>query len=427
MKLLPKQLELLRMGNAEEVGMACGLGYGKTFGASVWALQRAIKYGENCLAAAQTFSATESVIFKQMRAILDSWDMEYSYTGSSGKLQITLPGGVWIRGSSSQAPNAVTGLTNCSNLVTDESAIFDNDARLYLMGRCRGVTPKGEPIEPKYRWIGTAPLDGDTQWYREMHDKGECPFITAATVEAVGKTLTEKYYQSQVKAYGGLDSPLCRIQLFAEFLEHGNACQVLPTSIVSHNMIGVPGVVRMGVDCAGSGRDFTVFIVTDGARILEKVKMAKGTTLEMRDTAVRLIEKWGVKDTVIDVTGGFGNGLYDLLDAAGYMVRGVNFGQKAVNDAVYMNARAEMFFNLADKFKLGLHAADDEIRQEAKLVSFFINASGKTGIIPKEQIKKLLGRSPDSLDALALAVYDLEPPSLPKATKAEVDALMAAF
>jgi hypothetical protein len=37
-----------------------------------------------------------------------------------------------------------------------------------------------------------------------------------------------------------------------------------------------------------------------------------------------------------------------------------------------------------------------------------INGSGKTILTPKKDIKELIPRSPDSADALALALYDKE-------------------
>jgi hypothetical protein len=48
---------------------------------------------------------------------------------------------------------------------------------------------------------------------------------------------------------------------------------------------------------------------------------------------------------------------------------------------------------------------DAETEEELRILSAETTTSGKSILIPKETIKKVLGRSPDSSDALALAYY----------------------
>ena len=90
-------------------------------------------------------------------------------------------------------------------------------------------------------------------------------------------------------------------------------------------------------------------------------------------------------------------------------VNGINFAQKATNENVYLNARAEMYFNLADKIREGFYIDDDKIKEELQYTTYQINGSGKTLLCPKANIKELIGRSPDTSDALALSLYDIKP------------------
>lgn len=165
----------------------------------------------------------------------------------------------------------------------------------------------------------------------------------------------------------------------------------------------------MGIDCAGSGADYTVFIVADNTGILDKVKIEKADTFQLHTIGKQLVDKWGVRKIRIDVTGGFGNGIQDMLKMSCPLadVIGVNFGQKAIEEH-FANARAEMYFNLVDKIRNGFYIDDEEIKEELTNTTYVINGSGKTILTPKKDIKELIQRSPDSADALALALYDKE-------------------
>ena len=45
-----------------------------------------------------------------------------------------------------------------------------------------------------------------------------------------------------------------------------------------------------------------------------------------------------------------------------------------------------------------------KIREESRYALYFVDQRGKTAMIPKEDIKKSIGRSPDALDAMLLAI-----------------------
>ena len=107
---------------------------------------------------------------------------------------------------------------------------------------------------------------------------------------------------------------------------------------------------------------------------------------------------------------GFGNGLADMLkhNVNNIIVNGINFAQKPI-DENYLNARAEMYFNLTEKIRTGFYIDDDKVKEELQYTTYQINGSGKTLLCPKSNIKELIGRSPDTSDALALSLYDSTP------------------
>jgi hypothetical protein len=72
-----------------------------------------------------------------------------------------------------------------------------------------------------------------------------------------------------------------------------------------------------------------------------------------------------------------------------------------------------MYFNFSEAAKRGLSIPyDEQVEMQLSCVRYFIDGQGKRRIIPKEQIKEILGYSPDDSDAIALtfAQGDLENP-----------------
>lgn len=416
-KLLPSQEKFLERGGEPKLAFCAGIGTGKTFASALWLCIRAIKYKESSLVASQTWSSTETVQFKQIVELLDG--LHYGYTYNTSKLILTLDNGSVIRGGSSQSPNAVTGATRYHNLLTDESGIFDDDSRKYLAGRCRGIDPDGKLIEPKYRWVGSVPLPGHTGWYESFLRRCPEQSIFASMEEAVGKTLSQQYFEEQIEIYGGRDNPICRAQVFGELMPE----DVNDYCVFFDTHPGQLHEVCLGGDLSGAGRDYNVFVVCDGERILEVRKIRKSDTFTLCNTIRSLVERWGVKRIRLDGTGGFAQGIADILSVEYDFVESVNFGERAYDSDHYANARAEMYFNLAHNLPEGI---TDEMREEMKVTGWIINRSGKTQLIEKEVIKKLLGRSPDALDALALACYDCAP-VIEKVSTSDLEEIMAVY
>lgn len=101
------------------------------------------------------------------------------------------------------------------------------------------------------------------------------------------------------------------------------------------------------------------------------------------------------------------------MSDAGITATIVPFGGKAKNPA-YANQRAEMYINLKKGIEeYGLKGITDELHRELQATKYILNNNGKIQIIPKDEIKLNIGRSPDIADALALTyVQDIIPQGL---------------
>ena len=90
-------------------------------------------------------------------------------------------------------------------------------------------------------------------------------------------------------------------------------------------------------------------------------------------------------------------------------------GGKEPHISGYFNLRASTFGRLkelADKYLIVIHAdpmVQEKIREDARsIILASEDKSGSIKIMPKERIRKILGRSPDYLDAIAMAIYAID-------------------
>jgi hypothetical protein len=166
--------------------------------------------------------------------------------------------------------------------------------------------------------------------------------------------------------------------------------------------------VWIGCDLAGAGRDDSVFVAIDDYGFIESRRFHHAETQLLVSELLQMNQQYNVAGVCIDCTGGFGNGLFDYTKRSVKNVDGINFGSAAEDDS-FNNLRTEMHFGLrqaVSETNLYLPENDDgaKIREECRYALYFVDNKGRTAMFPKEDIKKAIGRSPDALDALLLAV-----------------------
>jgi hypothetical protein len=109
----------------------------------------------------------------------------------------------------------------------------------------------------------------------------------------------------------------------------------------------------------------------------------------------------------IDI-GGLGAGIYDRLVELGYgdRVTAVNFGAGASDQRKYFNKRCEMWGEMAEWLHDDIAPCvpdDDQLHGDLTSVAKDkYSSNGQLKLLSKEEAKKIIGRSPDDGDALAL-------------------------
>lgn len=162
------------------------------------------------------------------------------------------------------------------------------------------------------------------------------------------------------------------------------------------------GDCSMGVDPAGEGKDETVWVVRDRfrARIVGIEK--KSDQKSIAEKTITLMNQYNVNPGNVYIDNfGSGANVAQELGLAGFRVNGMNVGMKAY-DSRYVNLRSEAYWKTREWIKGGGILTRHEGWKELLFVRYKNTLSGKLQIMPKLDMKKQLGRSPDHADALML-------------------------
>jgi hypothetical protein len=176
----------------------------------------------------------------------------------------------------------------------------------------------------------------------------------------------------------------------------------------------------MGVDPAEYGDDATAIAKRQG-RIVDPVKRYyKKGTMEVVGLVAIEADKYHPDAINVDCTG-IGSGVADRLLELGYPVNRVHFGEKAIQDDIYLRRKDEMYgdMKLWVLDKPNQLPNDEVLKSDMVASSYTYDSSRRLVIESKEKIKKRGLPSPDSSDAVALtfAVKIYPKPNKPKETR----------
>lgn len=173
------------------------------------------------------------------------------------------------------------------------------------------------------------------------------------------------------------------------------------------------GLKYITADIARLGDDKTTIRVWDGLRSIKRVELTKKRTDEVANVIRMLQSEYGVSNlkTICDEDG-VGGGVVDNLRCVGFVNNSSPIemtGQK--NN--YYNLRSQCYFKLADMVNSNLlYLSDSDINIREKITEELaevkqkdIDKDGKLKIVPKEDIKRNIGRSPDDADNLMMRMY----------------------
>jgi len=227
-------------------------------------------------------------------------------------------------------------------------------------------------------------------------------------------------WAKQEIAKHGRENPWVRVSVLGEFPEVGFKNLLGPDDIdkAKRRHYGEPDFQyaqkRLGVDVALHGDDATVICLRQGLRCGQFVEMRTDDPDKIADRVALAVERSNAEVVYLDKTG-IGVSVFHALKTRRIRVVGVDNSQSPVDDR-YLNSRAEQWCSLANWVKSGgwLPVGYDALEKDLMAPEYTyktVNKQSKIMIQPKDEIKKILGRSPDYGDALALTFTSPERPS----------------
>lgn len=402
-ELSKAQHEFLSREDDHLVMLVTGVGAGKSYVAS-WYAAKMFVQGHRIIVSAQNFKALSRVLFKEIRKRLD--ELHFPYTYNKTAMEISGPEGFngWIVGFSAENPEGILGLTDMDVYIADEFFFCSEEMYNYACDRLRGKN-----ITKTYIRLISSPnsFDPGALWAVNLVSQNPRAVINASTLD--NPFTSEEYKRDIVSRYP--EGTQLYLQQVEGKLVDSRAANIaiddrhFATSRPPHNP---SDPVWIGCDLAGAGRDDSVFMAIDDYGFLESRRFHHAETQQLVSELLEMNRTYKVAGVCLDGTGGFGAGLYDYTKTSIRNIQSINFGS-AADDENMNNIRTQMFFDArkaVDESHFYMPDVDDgaKIREESRYCLYYIDNRGRSAMIPKEDIKKAVGRSPDALDALLLAV-----------------------
>lgn len=174
------------------------------------------------------------------------------------------------------------------------------------------------------------------------------------------------------------------------------------------------------LDPALFGSDYSVFMVRWGPCIVECLAYQSTEPEFLNSKMKKLVDKWAKEagcersdiKCYFDSGGGYGSAL--MMFKEGYNFIPINGAEKAMNDYVYENRRAELWFNASERGKKELVEWTRLTRDQRQIISSDLLAcqykitgsKARRQLMRKDEMRRSIGRSPDYGDALALVCID---------------------
>ena len=400
-KLFPHQKALFTSKD-DVIYLRCGRGAGKTFCASLLCAIRLIEQ-KRIICLSQNFRQMSEVMYPEIVARLNDI-IPGQFRASLGAQKISFKNGA-IYFASYESLESLRGFTSISLAVCDEAALAPPDLFSVLSFTMRDLpddtigqivmlsTPRAD------NWLTTYVRDNDVK------------VINAKTSD--NKKIKQREIDLMRKTC--LDENQWRREFYGEECDDNTN-----GTLFTNDLLRECGTYKenqqkgyaIGIDCSGLGVDNNVIVVRSINKIKKIVVKRLASAAEMCGLVKGLIEEFGRGDlSHIAIDEAYGLDLYNRLSEAGYNAQVVPFGGKA-DESVYLNNRAEMYCTMKKQFEeFGMIGLNDDLKRELNCTKYILSNTNKIQIIPKSEIKLVLGRSPDTADALALTYIQ---PIIPK-------------
>lgn len=394
MKLSKWQQEYIKRFDDELVIARTGISAGKSHILAIWLILQCIKKpGIRGIIIAQTYRALSKVLVREIQLVAAEMGVNVNLNKSS--MELNFDNGSQLYGYSAENPDALLGLTEISILAIDEAAYCNEE--IYNNARDR---MRGSKYKSLVRLISSPQSMAASNYFTTLCKKYPKCVITAT---ALDNPFTSDEFKNELKERYGEGSNLYRQQVLGELFDTDLATQIIFRNEFSIKKQSSEDICYFGYDASGLGADRDVFVVIDKYGLVDYRFLIEADTFEKVELINSFYSKYNIVNGCADGTGGYSAGVLDLLKTKKIAINSVNFSQKAYSE-LYPNARTEMYIETAKKIKEGFYVCE-EAKEEFLAQQSFINNHGQLSLVPKADVKKIIGKSPDFSDAISLAVY----------------------
>jgi phage terminase large subunit len=390
---------------------------------------------------AAIISQTDNVMWKELGIRLRhaaahgiEIDGKMGHSASSG--MVSSDGSRSIKGLSGREIEALAGLSGRQLLIVDEASHLPEKKAQVLAGNMLGgggalvfVSNPTRNSGPFYE-----SFHGDKEYWRNFHVDGEklAAWQAEQGFPPVPYTVNRKEVEEARERYGK-DSPFWYLRVKGEWLryETGRAVPmiVIEAAVARHSSLpDNGGPLRIGYDPAGPTEDGDehAWAIVRGNKcllLLRRRGLSEDAAIEETLALLRVHRGEDHEDPtiLIDSEGMFGAAIYGRLrsiseerrtkDRANmFTVKGVKASSKFVHDKTkFQRVRSEIAWNLSQWIIEGGIPNDAKLQGELYEPTWHSLPGGELELTQKTELRDKLGRSPDSFDALALAVWHVVP------------------
>lgn len=418
-------IEFLFDKETKEVLFGGAAGGGKSFLGCCYILLMALKYpGTRYLMGRSKLDALKKSTLNTFFEVCQQWGLKankhYTFNGSSNIITFYNGSEILLKDLFlfPADPNFDSlGSTEFTAAFIDEASQVTEKAKNIVASRLRYKLDKFKLIpkllltcNPAKNWVYT-------EYYRPFKDNKLKPYRKFIQSLVGDNEFISKHYELQLSQ---LD------ELSKQRLLYGNwEYDIHNDSLVDYDAIlnifdtrGVDGDKYITCDVARFGADKTVIMLWQGLHILSIQYFLKNDIPLIVDAIKELQSEHAVKlPNIILDEDGVGGGAKDYLRCIGFTN---NARPLQANGAPqnYQNLKTQCYYKLADYINTGqigvsctdINVKKDIIEECEQIRRKDGDKDGKLKIIPKEDVKLTIGRSPDYSDAMAMRMYyEIEP------------------
>lgn len=282
----------------------------------------------------------------------------------------------------------------------------------------------GNPLHPSGEFYAITRRD---TWHSIRVSAEEHPNVIAGR-QVIAGGISQSFVDRMASEYGP-QSSIYRSRILAEFPEFAEqgllsrawlerAAELYRDAAFEEESRTEEPVVA--VDPARYGADSTGVIVRRGQRITYSTKWGQVSLTETAERLIAVLDQEGIrpkagdrptrsfsaKGRIVIDAHGLGAGLVDRLREYGYKCEEF-LGMRRMSGDKFFNERSAAFWGLRELLeneRLALEW-DPYLVEELLSIEWSTPTAGGIQIVDKNQIKKLLGRSPDMADSLSMACF----------------------